>query len=367
MKKCYLVKQETHLGPIRRKILVGQVIEWDQDLGQMLLDGNEVYGEDVDTFMGMKILLALSERNPKKPYIVQLDSSLDEKETDPKLKTDTLCTLPILGCLQAAEIFLKETNPQWEVSNTQQSEFLGSFKQQRVNLEHIPELRSKSSLELKEINQWLIDEGFGIQLDSVDDGFYVASILKLLVKWLKIGKKRDISGKRNGTRYPGVFLEKGVEIYRDRAIHPFPVACIDTKNGDMVKMAIVSSVPEGKFGLHELTQTLNKVKTPYRKIESVIFPMIELDVKPDISWICGMKLKDHWIRQALQQTKFRMNEKGAKVESAVAMSFARAMAAEPEPYVIDRPFLLWIERPGMTIPFFAAVLCEDVWREPKEL
>jgi hypothetical protein len=78
-------------------------------------------------------------------------------------------------------------------------------------------------------------------------------------------------------------------------------------------------------------------------------------------------LENFYIGQALQQTKFRMNEKGAKVESAVAMSLNRGMAVEPEPYVIDRPFVLWIERPGMAIPFFAAVLCEDVWREPKEL
>jgi hypothetical protein len=50
---------------------------------------------------------------------------------------------------------------------------------------------------------------------------------------------------------------------------------------------------------------------------------------------------------------------------AVAMSFRKCVAFKTEqPYVIDRPFVLWIERKGMTIPFFAAVLSEDVWREP---
>jgi hypothetical protein len=284
------------------------------------------------------------------------------------LKTDTLCTLPILGCLQAAEIFIGSANQEWKTISDRQVEFLEKFKRYWINPVKLPELRSKASLELKAINQWLKDDGFDIQLDPVDAGFYVASILKLLVEWLKVGKKRNITGKRNGTRYPGVFLEKGVEIYRDLDIHPFPVACIDTKNGDVVKMAIIDAVPEGAFGLHDLTQTLNKVTSPDQNKEDVVFPMVELDVKPNISWICGMKLEEYWIQQALQQTKFRMNEKGAKVESAVAMSFRKGMAFDAkQPYVIDRPFLLWIERPGMTIPFFAAVLCEDVWREPKEL
>jgi hypothetical protein len=368
MKKRYLVKQETHLGPIQRKILVGQVIEWDQDSGLMLLDDVEVKGQGVDTFRGMQTLLTLSERNPKEPYIVPLDSLPNEKTIGSNLKTDTLCTLPILGCLQAAEIFIGSANPEWKTVSARQVEFLEKFKRYWINPVKLPELRSKADVDLAVINKWLKDEGFDIQLDPVDVGFYVASILKLLVEWLKVGKKRNITGKRDGKTYPGVKLKDGVRLYRDLEIHPFSVAHLDTKNGDVVKMAIIDAVPEGAFGLHDLTQTLNKVTSPDQNKEDVVFPMVELDVKPNISWICGMKLEEYWIQQALQQTKFRMNEKGAKVESAVAMSFRKGMAFDAkQPYVIDRPFLLWIERPGMTIPFFAAVLCEDVWREPKEL
>jgi len=283
------------------------------------------------------------------------------------LKTDTLCTLPILGCLQAAEIFIGSANPKWKTISARQVEFLEKFKRYWINPVKLSELRSKADVDLAVINNWLKEEGFDIRLDPATVGFYVASILKLLVEWLKEGKKQDIMGKRDGKNYPGVKLEDGVRLYQDLEIHPFSVVHIDTKNGDVVKMAIVDAVPEGAFGLHDLTQTLNRVTSPNQNKEEVVFPIVELDVKPDISWICGMGLENFYIGQALQQTKFRMNEKGAKVESAVDMSFARAMAAEPEPYVIDRPFVLWIERPGMTIPFFAAVLCEDVWREPKEL
>ena len=282
------------------------------------------------------------------------------------LKTDTLCTLPILGCLQAAEIFIGSANQEWKTISDRQVEFLEKFKRYWINPVKLPELRSKADEDLAVINKWLKDEGFDIHLDPVDVGFYVASILKLLVEWLKVGKKQDITGKRDGKNYPGVKLKDGVRLYQDLEIHPFPVAHIDTKNGDVVKMAIIDAVPEGAFGLHDLTQTLNKVKSPHQT-EEVIFPMVELDVKPNISWICGMGLEKFYIQQALQQTKFRMNEKGAKVESAVAMSSRCLAFKEEQPYVIDRPFLLWIERPGMTIPFFAAVLCEDVWREPKEL
>ena len=369
MTQRYLVKTGTHLGPIRRNILTGQIIEWNPDTGKMTIDGHEVsQGKGVDTFTGMKTLLTLSERSPEDPFIVALGPAPDEKTLGSSLKTDTLCTMPILGCLQAAEIFTKNAKPEWRANSARQVEFLEKFKRYWANPSNLPELRSKADLNVDVINKWLKDEGFDIQLDPVDVGFYVASILKLLVEWLKVGEKRDIIGKRDRQTYPGVKLEDGVNLYRDLDVHPFPVASIDTKSGDVVKMAIIDKVPEGAFGLHDLTQTLNKVASPCPNKENVIFPMVELDVKPDISWICGMLLDPFYIQQALQQTKFRMNERGAKVESAVAMSMrCMGAASEPEPYVIDRPFLLWIERAGVAIPFFAAVLCEDVWKEPKEL
>jgi hypothetical protein len=48
------------------------------------------------------------------------------------------------------------------------------------------------------------------------------------------------------------------------------------------------------------------------------------------------------------------------------MTVARGISFN-RPHIIDRPFLLWIKRNGLEFPLFAALLCEDVWKEPKEL
>jgi serine protease inhibitor len=103
--------------------------------------------------------------------------------------------------------------------------------------------------------------------------------------------------------------------------------------------------------------------------------MIDLNETVDIGWLKEMltvdEIGDSWkISQALQQTKFKMNETGAHVKSAVAIGVMRCVSFGRPPelhLVIDKPFLLWIAREGTSLPIFAAYLDEDVWKDPKNL
>ncbi len=65
--------------------------------------------------------------------------------------------------------------------------------------------------------------------------------------------------------------------------------------------------------------------------------------------LSGQKMR---VRQALQETKFAMNEFGAHVKSAVALEFSRTCAPierEPKRIVrIDKPFYIGIMRPHAT-------------------
>jgi len=132
-------------------------------------------------------------------------------------------------------------------------------------------------------------------------------------------------------------------------------------------MTLLEKQPGDLFGLFSEAWRIGKIRESCR-FEGVMFPMVELDMQPDIRWIHGMENGSWSIEQALQQTRFRMNEKGAKVESAAAMrSICEDASAKPTPVLIDGPFLLWIERKGLDVPLFCAVLCEDAWKEPKEL
>ena len=72
------------------------------------------------------------------------------------------------------------------------------------------------------------------------------------------------------------------------------------------------------------------------------------------------------ISQALQQTKFKMNQFGARVKSAVAIAVSRAMSREVG-LDIDQPFYLWIERDGVTVPVMYAYLDQEDWKDPGNL
>lgn len=169
-------------------------------------------------------------------------------------------------------------------------------------------------------------------------------------------------------------------------IHKYPIACLATKSNDamymstkvnvVMYMTIIDSVPDNIDGLglimkaEELSK--NKQFTDYN-FGGLRFPMVNINQGVDIGWLKGMATvgKDnlpYYISQALQQNKLRINEIGARAQSATAIS-VRLMSAVPPPpdYTIDRPFLVWFERRGLSKPIFAAYVTEEDWRNPGDI
>jgi hypothetical protein len=367
----YVIRNGMHLGPLRRELRVDSIIEWEPSTEMLKIDGHRIdRTPGVEPGEAMRQLKVLSERDPDNPPIELLELASLLADSVSRLETSTLCVLPILGCLAAGKAHLEGNRgipPKVSGVTDDQREFLEMFGDLFRKLPGIKELESRSDDDEKVINAWLRERGFDIQLPPPSDpmGFAVASILDVLLNWLKEGKKTSITGMTK--EYTGAHLKDGVTISHMAAIHPHPVARIATKSGDTVCMSMVDSVPKGIAGLFLKVADLEKVKATSHSFEGVSFPMVDLDQRPDISWIEGCQVGGgFFIEKAMQQTKFRMNEKGARVQSAAAMTKSRGMSVN-QPHVIDRPFLLWIKRDGIEFPLFAAVLCEDVWKEPKEL
>ena len=302
-----------------------------------------------------------------------------------EVKTDTQVILPILGCLTAAEEFLAEhegwakVNRQvtWTPKNEAQEQFLKRFLEAKAVVDVLGDnLKRKADRDVKVINSWLKEHGFDIQLSPSDDprAFAVASILDVLVEWVKEGDVVSIHND-NGT-FPAVKLkanEDNVVRFIDKSIHPFPIAGVNTKSGDRVRMSVLGSIDKETFSISDKVEQLKKaaVRKNMGSCDGVIFPMVDYNRQVDISWIkrmeTGTKDDDYFIAQALQQTMFRMNEKGARAKSSVAMMLCRKCASPDDWIKIDKPFILWIERPGVDIPLFIGVFAEDVWKTPAEL
>ena len=294
--------------------------------------------------------------------------------------TRTFTAPPILGCLKAAEEFTgRPLKFKW--SNERQERFVKDFAGRIDDLKELKdEIQSIADQDVEVINKFLRDRGFDIQLRPTSGTtFSVASVLDILVEWIEEGKKRDIWRLNGDVResYPGVYLKAGVLLCDGLGWEP--LVKIATKSGkDEVWIMPLSAETEVNDDLDiplmikQATLELEDYRhdeADYDEYEGVVFPMIDYNREVDISWLQGLWVNDTWwIEEAIQQTKFRMNEKGARAQSAVAMTMRCLSLDEPKkPVVIDKPFLLWISRKGVSLPVFAGVFAKDAWRRPEEL
>jgi hypothetical protein len=373
-----------HLGPIRTNITEGDVIGWDEATKLMTINGAKLgssngHTDHIDGAVGITVLLRQADQNPENPWIKELDPV--DISTSVPIVTGTQVLLPILGCLQAAEDFLKLKDSKWIPDNEEQHVFINRYMKAKQFVDKLGDnLKRKASTNVEEINAWLKENGFDIKLKPEGGRhFAVASILDVLVNWLKEGTISAVYNQDSGKQYPAVSLEnkdrdhfRCVEGYLDRKIHPYPVAQVNTLTGDQVFMSVLDFMPEDTFAITQKVEKLQGVVTriPTMKLDGLKFPMVDYNQMVDIDWIKNMATDggNWYVGQAIQQTKFRMNEKGARAESAAAMTM-RCMSMGPakEWIVIDKPFILWIERVGVAIPLFSGVFSYDSWKKPEGL
>lgn len=264
--------------------------------------------------------------------------------------------------------------------NDQQAVFLERYMQDKEVLKAFSpdELRTWVSKDADELNGILKQEGFGIQLNPFrPTEFGVVSILDVMMKWLHEGQRSSIirtqGASEGGARYEAFELKDGFYVGQLEG-YAHPIITIKTKNEDgaLGKDSVHLTVADEALGGDKLWEKILKLRMLERKeIEEythVVIPMIDYDQSFKLDWLLGLNVGGWFISQALQQTKFKMNDKGARVKSAVAIAMMRsAMPMPSNKLIIDKPFYLWIEREGVPYPIFTGYLDEQFWKEPKNL
>lgn len=291
------------------------------------------------------------------------------------MKTSTIVYHPVLTALSKVVEYLKANHSsvsgQWITSTDKQKEFLDKFLSKTEESNSVKDIQTKASQQVEVLNSFLEENGFSIRLDPFADprDFGVVSIMNVLVNWLTEGQSTTLSVADK--EYPAVYLtdDDGVAFYTSDT-HKYPVVKISTKENDFVCMTIADK----QYTAEELLDKVTSLKSmqPSYDYDRITFPKISLDREEDISWLLGMSQSvgnDYCsISQALQQTKFKMNEKGARAESAVALGVAFECCMMPkEEVVIDKPFIVWIEREGLSMPLFCGLICEESWKDPGTL
>ena len=295
----------------------------------------------------------------------------------------SMVPMNIVSALVKAEQFLGGDR-RWYGMNADQLQFLDACYAHKDALSKFSdkELHTWVDTVASRLNAILKENGFSIELkDFEPGGFGVVSILDVMVEWLKEGQKIVIRTEDN-VEYPAVRMENYADINAKRTAlysgytsdsHAMPVAQLPTKSGDTLCMTIANKEASG----FELMSRIDAIRTSTLKLSAfsrLVFPMVDFEEKKSLDWLLGLKSMPargdpHEVAQALQETKFKMNQFGARLKDAVAigMRMTSAVVRPVPPLVIDKPFYLWIERPGVPVPVMYAYFDENDWKDPGDL
>jgi hypothetical protein len=280
------------------------------------------------------------------------------------------CPYSVLVALDAFEQKLGRGR-KWKPVNRQQDALLNWRQQCGADLPRLGDaVKGMCSQDAGALNKFLADNGFNIRLSPLGkDDLGAVGILDLLVEWLNAGDKQSIRCK-DGKIAEGVRI-KDAEVLdlngSDCAVR------LETKDGTRVYI-MPSPRPADQFQLMGRVMTANAEAGKARRSEEYKgcdFPMVDMLVQEDVSWLRGMctvgQDNSPWtVTQAMQENRLRMNQFGARAQSATAMVVTRGISFE-QPFVVDEPFIVWFTKPNCTRPLFAAWVDYSDWRNPGDL
>ena len=273
------------------------------------------------------------------------------------------------SCIQKAEEFCGSPFvPQTEI---QQAYYDNWYKDQLNELKLFTEIESRADTNIPNINAWLKERGFDIQLVPIPPpSFGVASIMEIVTQWFIEGTPYTVYNPAfPSTSFKGFMLNYDnlgsyVGNFWLESLVDFPnnpLINIKTKNGDVVHLLEATGEPLDPLAL--ITHVAKAKKTSYNNfVRKLVVPEICLNKEIDISWMEGGKFPPEFtIAQALKQVIFKMNQKGVEVKVAVAFGVSGSMCFVSDTYTVDKPFYCWITRKGCNVPYFAAYLDTDCW------
>lgn len=191
-----------------------------------------------------------------------------------------------------------------------------------------------------------------------------------MVQWFKEATKSKVRG-NDGNTYDCASFE---EIPGKRFMlqdKQWGVSQIATKD-ENTQVFVAMPDKMGEWSDEELLTLARDLQMNYydasSNLEGADIPMINLNLQVEQNWINGMKSDGWFVSACLQQFILKLNEKGATAKSAAAMSYVRCMSiSHKQRLTIDKPFLIWFSRSGITYPAFLAVCGYDCWAAPADL
>jgi hypothetical protein len=253
----------------------------------------------------------------------------------------------------------------WVSCSTEQAALLKWLDEHQDTVLQLTDLWAKASPDHRVLNAFLREHKFPEMFDPLEGGVGVVAILDMLVNWLVRGRNELIQA-ADGNTYPGFKLDSSTAKVCDVAGYESPLVALKTTTGHTVWLM---EAPEPDSGLDLALHVQKLLESPRfpRYSGDVVVPKIDLDLKPNIDWLCRLSaVPSGWfVDEAFQLFKLRMNEIGARVKVATGITM-RVVSLPPEPYIFTRPFMGFFTQPDHANLALAAFWADyDVWREPE--
>jgi len=282
----------------------------------------------------------------------------------------TASVYTIVGALAALERRLGAP-PEWVAATETQATFLRDvYAACRPEVGRIAEIESYGSTSAQELNAFAARRGLSMCFPPFGaDAAGAVSLLNLLVKWRVPGQRTSVVT-RDRRRFPAVRLPESAVEFRRSTSHQAPIARIGTLSGDTVYLTPMASCDSDPVAL---AQQLTYASAERSRLAGVVSPMVDLEVSEDLHLLLGITTRAAdgrlaRIRAAGHKSSLKMNEYGARLEDVACVQVVLGWRPRSSrDFVIDEPFLLWVQRPSLSAPLFVAHVTREAWRDPGDL
>lgn len=295
----------------------------------------------------------------------------------------TSSPVTLAALLTAAEPILgrnRAWNPSGESpeKDALQAAAAGTYAEFRGIATELREVESIAAADADAINAFLASKGLSAKLGPFGpDSFGVAAVSEFAVEWINEGTRDMIWSNLANEVYPAFTLGCDWITCDSESPDETSTFWIQTQNGDLVGVAMAERPESSETLLAEVRRRMAGSNAAVGSPRGVQLPCVDIDLKPDVSHMVGMWTiqegtgKTAKIVQAVMQALFAMNRRGARSKVGMAAEVVLESCvidadAPPPPVVFDRPFILWMQRPGVDAPLCAYYVGLNDWKEPPE-
>jgi hypothetical protein len=261
----------------------------------------------------------------------------------------------------------------WQTSNSGQEKVVAlnrEYADAVRKLKNAGYIKAKSAWEAAIVNEWFKQNHQDIELQQQPlPSIYVGTIFEMLTVWQYPGEEGEMTA-FDGHNYPAASFESGVKFWQTDYSSDGLAAELEVEGGK--ERFFLLPTPQRPVDLFALWSRAADFVRGTRKsvydFNALQVPMVNLQDKPDISWLVGMRNittggTGVFIAEAKMVNIFKFNHLAALAQSTVALSASLEALSMPEFYRLDQPYMAIFTTTDL-IPTFTVWCDPEVWRNP---